>query len=154
VIPDTFADSNLKGEKGSTAFYLYPDISWEEVMERYEGSIMQGRYRQELTKFRTHHDRPPRPMEIRVPGLYQDLQWIGAFPAHSREWAGQWSANYSVHTHAFFDVVLDGEDHYQEPPNQKDFIDYWPLPHPTARLPAVSVHRTGGGPLTPGWPAG
>mgnify|MGYP006278308317 CR=1 FL=1 len=220
VIPDTFADSNLKGEKGSTPFYLYPNVSWEEVMKRYEGSIMQGRYRDELRNFRAHHDRPPRPMEIRVPGLYQDLQWIGGFPEHSREWAGQWTANYSVHTpefidfcawawqewitrtggtvrgiymddcwgapksnpvspatyqlpdghtqvgyewrgyrrrlkrlrqvsydagitpqfcahsthtlfapyHAFFDVVLDGEDHYQEPPNQKDFIDYWPLP--------------------------
>ena len=220
VIPDTFADSNLKGDKGSTAFYLYPNISWDEVMERYEGSIMEGRYQGDLKTFRAHHDRPPRPLEIRVPGLYQDLHWIGGFPEHSREWSGRWTANYSVHTpefidfcawawhkwivhtdrtvrgiylddcwgapkskpispasyelpdgrtqvgyewrgyrerlkrirqvahdlgvtpqicahsthtffapyHAFFDIVLDGEDHYQEPPNQKDFIDYWSLP--------------------------
>jgi hypothetical protein len=30
--------------------------------------------------------------------------------------------------HSFFDVILDGEDHYSSPPSQKDFIDKWPLP--------------------------
>ncbi|MBS3763511.1 MAG: LamG domain-containing protein, partial [Planctomycetes bacterium] len=220
VIPDTFSGSNLKGDKGSTAFYLYPKVSWDEVMDIYRGSRMQSRYRNALERYRTRHDREPRPLEIRIPGLYWDMQWIGGFPPHTREWSPQWTSNFSVHTpefidfcawawhewikntdrtvrgiymddcwgapksmpdspatyelpdgrtqvgyelrgyrqrmkrlrqvahdagitphfcghsthtfftpyHSFFDIVLDGEDHYQSPPNQKDFIDYWSLP--------------------------
>ena len=29
--------------------------------------------------------------------------------------------------HAFFDLILDGEDHYSEPSSQADFIDHWSL---------------------------
>lgn len=29
--------------------------------------------------------------------------------------------------HAFFDLILDGEDHYSDPSSQTDFIDHWPL---------------------------
>ena len=29
--------------------------------------------------------------------------------------------------HAFFDLILDGEDQYSSPPAQHDFMDHWPL---------------------------
>ena len=40
---------------------------------------------------------------------------------------------HSTHTflipyHSFFDVILDGEDHYSSPRSQEDFLDKWPLP--------------------------
>ncbi len=228
VFPDTFCGNNLKGRKGPSTFYLYPEDDWEAVKRRINGegltkgaAGLKGLNAGQLKRLADAGISNPPPQTITVPGLYWDMQWNGITPSleDTREWAETWALNYqfytpefvdfcswawndwivktdkfvqgayiddcwgapitreggpctyklpdghvqpgfqflgprerfkrmrqiswdlgvwphipahSTHTffipyHAFFDIVLDGEDFYSSPPNQDDFIDHWPL---------------------------
>ncbi len=226
VFPDTFSGNNLKGRKGPTAFYLYPEDDWESVKRRIDGEGLtkgaagiKGHYLSQLKRLADAGIPAPPPQTLTVPGLYWDMQWNGIPPqlGHTREWAEAWAPDYQYYTpafidfcswawndwiaktdkfvqgayiddcwgapltkaggptthtlpdghvqpgfqflgprerfkrmrqisldhgltphltahtthtyfipyHSFFDLILDGEDHYSEPPHQSDFLDHW-----------------------------
>ncbi len=226
VHPDTFSGNNLKGRKGPSTFYLYPEDDWEAVKRRIDGEGLtkgaagiKGHYLNQLKRLAAAGIADPPPQTITVPGLYWDMQWNGIPPSltHTREWAETWAVDYQYYTpefvdfcswawndwvektdtfvrgaylddcwgapltkpggpttytlpdghlqpgfqflgprerfkrmrqisadhgvwphftahtthtffipyHSFFELILDGEDHYSNPPRQSDFLDHW-----------------------------
>jgi len=113
VYPDTFCGNNLKGRKGPTSFYLYPEDDWEAVKRRINGegltkgaAGLKGLYRGQMASLKSKGITDPPPQSLTVPGLYWDTQWNG-MPRleHTREWSETWAPDYQYYTPEFIDFV-------------------------------------------------
>jgi len=112
VFPDTFTGNNLKGRKGPSTFYLYPEDSWDAVKRRIDGegltkgaAGLKGLYEKQLKQLAEQGITNPLAQSLTVPGLYWDMQWNGIPPSlkHTREWTETWAVNYQSYTPEFVD---------------------------------------------------
>jgi len=113
VFPDTFCGNNLKGRKGPTSFYLYPEDDWDAVNQRINGegltkgaAGLRGLYKGQMDGLKSRGITNPPPQSLTVPGLYWDMQW-NAIPAleHTREWSETWAPDYQYYTPEFINFA-------------------------------------------------
>ena len=113
VFPDSFCGNGLKGRKGPTSFYLYPEDDWDAVKRRINGegltkgaAGLKGLYRGQMASLESQGITDPPPQSLTVPGLYWDMQWNG-MPRleHTREWSETWAPDYQYYTPEFIDFV-------------------------------------------------
>ncbi len=113
VYPDTFCGNNLKGRKGPTSFFLYPEDDWDAVKRRINGEgLTKGApglrelYKGQMAALKSKGITAPPPQSLTVPGLYWDMQWNG-MPRlkHTREWSETWAPDYQYYTPEFIDFV-------------------------------------------------
>ncbi len=161
VFPDTFCGNNLKGRRGATSFYVYPEDDWEEVKRRANGegltkgaAGLKGLYAGQMERLAKAGRTKPVPLEITVPGLYWDLQWNGIPPlAHTREWAETWALNYQSYTPAFVEFCSWAWNDWISKTDK--FVrgaymdDCWGCPQTTENSPVT--YRLADGHIQPGY---
>jgi hypothetical protein len=161
VMPDHQAGNNLKGPSMAYNFDPLPvDEDWEAVGRRFYGGedasteTMHSRHGRAAKRFREAFGRDPRLGEVDVPGIYQNLQWQGHLPEHTRAFAVNWSypdGDWLWYTPQYVDFAVWAWDQWLEksPVRAAYFDDCWAAPQKTAGGPVSYVLPDGH--VQPGW---
>lgn len=94
VLPDYHVGNCLKSKNGyKEHFNQLPDgLDWKAVNRRYQfgedgSGSMRALHEREVDQFRKTYNRAPSKLEVRQPGIYFNMQWVGNIPDIIREWS-------------------------------------------------------------------
>jgi len=152
--PDSFEGFNLKGPNELASNWRHPEnMDWERANRRYRGELggvwnAADRVNQSIGGFRAAYGRDPQGREERPVGFYADLNYINAFPEHTREWGATFGTSlYTPEINDYWAWIWDLW--LKKTPVRGIYMDdMWNDPQGSA--PSVAYRRTDGG-MQPGF---